>query len=74
VYVAPGCFAHPKCQPFWLGGVSGDGQLSEGRRAGSVGDGVGEGASGNTCVDVVNTRVKRAPGALGPSIVSAEYE
>ena len=39
----PWCFAHPKCRAFWLGGVSGDGQLSEGRRAGSVGDGVGEG-------------------------------
>ena len=33
VYVTPGCFAHPNCQTFWLGGVSGGGQLSEGRRA-----------------------------------------
>ena len=33
VYVTPGCFAHPKTRAFWLGGVSGGGQLSEGRRA-----------------------------------------
>ena len=33
VYVTPGCFAHPKTRPFWLGGVSKDGQLSEERRA-----------------------------------------
>ena len=33
VYVTPGCFVHPKCRAFWPGGVSGGGQLSEGRRA-----------------------------------------
>ena len=33
VYVTPRCFAHPKCQTFWPGGVSGSGQLSEDRRA-----------------------------------------
>ena len=33
VYVTPGCFAHPKCRTFWLGGASGGGQLSEDRRA-----------------------------------------
>ena len=33
VYVTPGCFAHPKPRAFWLGGMSGGGQLSEGRRA-----------------------------------------
>ena len=33
VYVTPMCFTHPNCQTFWLGGVSEDGQLSEGRRA-----------------------------------------
>ena len=33
VYVTPWCFAHPDCQPFWLGGVSDGGLLSEGRRA-----------------------------------------
>jgi hypothetical protein len=33
LYATPGCFAHPKTRAFWLGGVSGDDQLSEGRRA-----------------------------------------
>ena len=33
VYASPGCFAHPKTRAFWLGGVSGGGQLSEDRRA-----------------------------------------
>jgi len=33
VYVTPMCFTHPNCQTFWLGGVSGGGQLSEDRRA-----------------------------------------
>ena len=41
LYATPGCFAHPKPRAFWLGGVSGDGQLSEG--TGSVGACVGEG-------------------------------
>jgi len=27
VYVAPGGFAHPKCQAFWLGGASGAGRV-----------------------------------------------
>jgi len=33
VYVAPGCFAHPKSRAFWLGGECEGGQLSVGRRA-----------------------------------------
>jgi len=33
VYVTSECFAHPKTRAFWLGGVSGSGQLSEDRRA-----------------------------------------
>ena len=32
VYVAPGCFAHPKCQAFWLGGESGGRPLPPARR------------------------------------------
>ena len=42
MYVTPGCFAHPKCQAFWLGGVSGGyrvrGRWTVPRRSMSPGD------------------------------------